>query len=395
MFKMRRLIFFFLTGTLLLIAIPGFSFLSFDTQEIIDSFVYPKVNKSDLEIQRNISLTLSAYRGFCGLNRLPELKKFEDQIENGKTILRLNNEGLTFRDLEAITYALRVNKTVRIIDFKENYFGNGAAGTILNLFSENRILKTLDLGDCYIGPAGIKILENNIASLDRLTNLNPPSIRDMNLSLYLSACSEQNALPDRRWISFFKANDYSFRIPYQYEEIPFLDILIQKDLLTEKNGSEQWKELSEVILNTDTIADVLFRGNITNEPDFHEFIQSFGSNKSITNITIRDCRMDEEAITLLFRNLIQNRKVSVISIDHCELSDNSMHSLSVLFETNQNIKSFTFNYNKTSVQASLELLKTLCYSNESVDKLVAKGMVIPDGKVLADLKKKFPEKGGI
>jgi len=394
-------------GILLLSIISGFCkpLLSFDTREIVDSFVYPKVNKSDPEIQRNISLTLSVYQGFCGLYRQPEFKKYEEQIEQGKTILRMNGEGLTFRDLEAITYSLRVNKTVRIIDFSGNYFGNGAVESLSNLLSENETIKTMDLGNCYIGPDGIKVLENYITAEfgkpSRITNLNPPSVRDRNLSLYLSACFQCNFLPDWRWISFFKANDYAFRIPYQPEgknmkSISFYPSEPEKTGNNSDNvSSEQWMALAEVIQYTDTIADVLFQGEITNEPGLDVFIQSFGINGSITNISIHECRMEDETAAIFYESFIGNHKVSVLNIDRCEISDNSMKSLSRLFAANQSIKSFTFNNNKTSEKAALDLLKTLCYRNESVDKLVIKGMVIPEDRVLSDLKKKYPEREGI
>ncbi len=378
----------------IIIVNKGLTF-SFDTQGIIESIIYPPVNKNNIEAARNISLTLSAYKYYCLSCGIDPSDTFEKQIKEGKTKINLNGLGLTFKDIEPIAYSLAGNKTVNYLNLSDNYLGNPGAVFISGILKENLTIKTIDLKRCYTGDAGIKALGENISNSDRKINLDFPGEKEGNLIIYLDACYKYSYNPEKRIINYFRVDSKTMRLPYINDIQPVFNA---ENNLTDTNDEKKNDITNDLIVFSDvlkysgTLKTILILDNLPDIKETRDFFSVLKERLSVTNLVIKNNAFTQSNAEALFEALQNNQCITSLTIDSCGLDDNEMKALTIMLNTNQTIENFSFVNNLVTPESSLNLIKTLYYNNNSIKYLELKGLVINDEKYLTLLKKKFPER---
>ncbi len=382
-----------------LINLPAFDIfsISFDTREIIDSYAFPPADKHNPEVMRNISLTLSAYSGYCNSFNIRTVDNFEKQIKDGKTKIYLNGEKLTYKETQAIAFALKINRTVTYIAMNDNFLGDAGALSLANMILENNTLKTIELNNCCIGEAGIKSLlsiqmTKKISDI-KIINLSPVDDDKLNLYLYLNTCYKYQVYPQERYIIYFETDKNAIVIPYIIDQNIKLTegpVKINADLLTNYDLTEELKVLSGVLNYSKSIKYCFLSGlNLTNTVT-GDLLNIILNNENIINITIKKCCFDDANAGIFFAALGKDDHVESLAMQNCVFSDFIMNKLVNMLKINQSIKNFSFTDNTNSTESSLDLIKALCFKNETINYLVLKGMVVSDDIYLPILKNKFP-----
>lgn len=372
---------------------------------IIDSIFYPNADKNKPEISRNISFTVNIYQNQCSNNQIKEIKYFEDQVGYGRTRINLKNLGLTFREFDAISYSLRVNRTVTYLVLDGNFIGDAGAKMLSDLLSENNTIKTVELLNCSIGDAGKVLLKNTIKDKTNrinLIDLDKRSSWEENVNIYLNSCYNNNLPVYKSFLNYFRVSRDIIRIPYRLED----NLTIPYDLIF--FSSSYLEDIDSNVINNDLNYDSIVLGDLIrnsrliesvyiSEADFTNFdasyfFDSFAFSTNLKSLVINSSTFDDKNSRALF-NKVNKSYIDSFQVTGCSnFSDDQMGMLIKTVAGNKNINRLYFRDDTGfSRKAFSQLVQALCYSNNTIRHLSITGRTVDNDPNLAYFNRKFPE----
>ena len=361
----------------ILLPLMSLLFLSFtfDTQEVIESQLYPPLPVDDPPVKKNISDTLSAYDSFCVIHRLEPLKRYTAQIKAGRVKVNLPGEGLFGQDLEAVLFSLRINNTVQHLDLSRNFFGDGAAKSLAVLLEVNPALKTVFLTQCVIGPEGCAELTAQTNQRRMLVGLEAAPPEKTTLLCYLNACWKAEEQPLREWVLYCSVDPKTLRLPY----------------LTNAGRDLSAGVLNE-ILASPRIERLQLDGVRTEAFDWDGILKHASSNPSIEEIAMTGGNFPESFFDSFVVYYGEKTALKRFSVEKVELSDASMGRITSYLDHTDSLERFIFRDNTVSPVSFLSMMKSLYWKNRSIRDLRLRGYAGDDEGYLELLKRKFPER---
>jgi hypothetical protein len=365
----------------------------FDSQEMLDDVRYPDADRGKPDIRRNIGLTLDIYGSFCESKGLTALPEFVRSIHEGKGRLNLRNAKITFREIEAVAYALRINRTVRALDLGGCLLGDAGSRMIRELSERDPEIGTINLDGCCIGGEEQNDWEmlarerkgtNPLAVLGLATN----SPFEDAARIYLNVCAEWDEIPRRDTLAILRGSLTMVRLP-----------LFSEDASTDSDGRKplspssfgEIRALAAVFRSCASFRSLIVERDAGSEPGFDEYLEALSGNPSLESLEVRGFTFRADTARKLFAIAGNTPSLLELSVKACDFgAEGTLPELSRFLAGSTNIRRFIFRDNIFRREEFSDLIRVLARENVSVTNLSINGVSVNNDPSLPELTRKFP-----
>lgn len=295
-------------------------------------------------------------------------------ISKSVSLRTLNAAGCRTRSADPYRHVLASNTlltSLDLSDFSSYDFYEG--GIVLEFLAHNTTLRRLSFDENIVNNDHAEVFLNSLSVNSTLTSL---SLREMKPSGDRSSvvCSLGNVLWAGKYLRTLSLDGVKLSSLCQQTILQALAVhaaLTSLNLRAVPLVSDSVLSLAHTlqvntILKTLNLAGTfLARHGFEN---FDTFAAALGTNKTLTNLSLRSCDLNLDTLRSLGRHLRQQKNLGTLSLGANQIGNEGIDAMRDVFEINKGITSLDLSYNIFGIEP-LDLLAGLIANNRSLVKL--------------------------